>query len=128
MCSLPFQIGQPLARQLMSQERLQPVLGDRLEPLVPGQRTQRLGIVGHALALARSRPSAGAPWSRIPGASAQSRAPADRSTSEASRRRRARGRLRTAYQVAFAPEGEAEEEEGNAPRRRASRSKDREEQ
>ena len=49
---LAIQVGQPLARQLIPQERLQPVLGDRLEPLVLGQRTQRrLGIASHALVL-----------------------------------------------------------------------------
>jgi hypothetical protein len=55
---LAFQVGQPLARQLIPQGRLQPVLGDRLEPLVPGQRTQRrLSVVaGHTLVLGAQPP------------------------------------------------------------------------
>ena len=54
---LAFQVGQPLARQLIPQERLQPVLGDRLEPLVPGQRTQRrLSVAGHTLVLGAQPP------------------------------------------------------------------------
>src|SRR5829696_7842356 len=56
MCSLP-PILQPLARRLVPQERLQPVLGDGLEPPVPGQRTQRrLGVAGHALVLGAQPP------------------------------------------------------------------------
>jgi hypothetical protein len=47
-----LEVGHPFARQLIPQERLQAVPGDRLEALVPGEGVQRrFGVTAEALVL-----------------------------------------------------------------------------
>jgi hypothetical protein len=49
---LAVQVGDPLAGQLVPQESLQAVQGDRLQALTPGERAERgLGVAGRVRVL-----------------------------------------------------------------------------